>query len=76
MIGLLKRFIKEEEAQVSLEWFLVLGAAIVAAVMFASSYRKMAYSSEMQYIAEIHDTYDELCSYVETTLESEFEVCG
>jgi uncharacterized protein (UPF0333 family) len=68
VIADIKQFIEEEQAQVSIEYFLLVGAAVVAAIMAASSYRKMSYASEMKYIEEIQDTYDTLCSYVETHL--------
>lgn len=74
--GSLLRFLDEESGQVSVEYYLMVGAAILAAVMMISTYRKTAYANEMKYISEIHSTYDTMCTYIETYLEADFDVCG
>jgi Flp pilus assembly pilin Flp len=64
------RFLKEESGQASIEYILVVGAVMVAAVMLAYSYRKMTYSSlySMSYEAT-NQTLDTLCEYVAENLD-------
>jgi len=67
----LTMFLCEEEAQGNIEYYLLLGSAIIAAVILASSYYKIAYKRLMRYNETISSTYDELCRYVAKYLESE-----
>lgn len=72
----IRGFIKEEQAQGSIEYILVAGAAIVTAIMIASSYRKTAYSRlyTSQY-ESVNSTLNTLCTYIERYLEAQFDVC-
>ncbi len=66
----IRRFLKEESGQASIEYILIVGAAMVAAVMLAYSYRKMSYTSlyTMQYNLT-QETLDTLCEYVAENLD-------
>jgi len=64
------RFAREEEGQATIEYFLIVGAAILAAVTVASSYYKMGYSSGMSFLETVNDTYQTVCTYVAKNLEA------
>jgi uncharacterized protein (UPF0333 family) len=67
----IREFIKEDGGQVSIEYYLILATALIAAAMMASSYYKIAYNKEYSYIKEIEDTYDSLCEYIAGHLDVE-----
>ncbi len=64
------RFLAEEKGQASIEYILILGTIMIAAVMLAYSYRKMTYSSlySMSYEAT-NQTLNTLCEYVAENLD-------
>jgi Flp pilus assembly pilin Flp len=66
----LKQFLGEEKGQATIEYFLLVGSIMVAAVMVFSSYYKMTYRSEQKYIVHINDTQTTLCNYVQTYLNA------
>lgn len=64
----LYEFFKEESAQGSIEYLLIVGAALVAAAMMASSYNKMTYQSIYSQSQSLEDTLTSLCQGVEKQL--------
>ena len=63
-------FIVEEQAQASIEYLLLVGAAMLAALIFAVSYRKMSYDVlYRQYYENINETYNTVCKYLAENLD-------
>ncbi len=63
-------FIVEEEGQASIEYLLLVGAAMLAALVFAVSYKKMSYDViTRQYTENINETYNIVCNYVAENLD-------
>jgi uncharacterized protein (UPF0333 family) len=67
----ISHFINEEEAQASIEYFLVVGSIMVAAVMIFSSYNKLGYSSAMKFNESVYDSGEIMCNYIEDHLDAE-----
>jgi uncharacterized protein (UPF0333 family) len=66
----LNRFFTEEKGQASIEYILIVGAVMIAAVMLAYSYRKMSYSSLYSMSYEVtNQTLNTLCEYVAENLD-------
>ncbi len=66
----LSRFTSEEEGQASIEYLLLVGAAMLAALIFAVSYRKMSYDVlYRQYYENVNETYNIVCRYVADNLD-------
>jgi len=63
-----KHFIDEEHGQGTIEYLLIMGGVILAAVMFASTYKKMGYRSVYEYNASVQETQEILCEYLKTYL--------
>jgi Flp pilus assembly pilin Flp len=63
------RFLKEESGQASIEYILIVGAVMVAAVMLAYSYRKMSYSSIYTMNISTQETLNTLCGYIAENLD-------
>jgi Flp pilus assembly pilin Flp len=63
-------FIVEEQGQASIEYLLLVGAAMLAALIFAVSYRKMSYDVlYRQYYENVNETYNVVCRYVAENLD-------
>lgn len=65
---MMSSFWKEEEGQGQVEWILMLGAILVAAVMIASSYYKLSYRAFNDFDITVNDTYNTVCGYLEKNL--------
>jgi uncharacterized protein (UPF0333 family) len=64
------KFLKEESGQASIEYILIVGAVMVAAVMLAYSYQKMTYSSLYTISYEVtNQTMSTLCGYIADNLD-------
>ena len=63
------RFLKEEQGQANLEYLLIMGAIMIAAVAAAYSYRKMSYSSIYKMDITAQETLDTLCGYIADNLD-------
>jgi Flp pilus assembly pilin Flp len=77
MIRNLKEFLKEEEGQGSIEYLLMVGSAMLAGVLIASSYSKLTYRS-MSSLEDTTEGYGQaVCDYLNANLPigSELEVC-
>jgi uncharacterized protein (UPF0333 family) len=66
----IRHFISEEEAQASIEYFLMVGSIMVAAVLIFSSYYKLGSSGAMKFNESVYRTGEIVCDYVEDHLES------
>jgi len=63
-------FIVEEDGQASIEYLLLVGAAMLAALIFAVSYRKMSYDVlYRQYYENVNETFNIVCKYVAENLD-------
>ncbi len=66
----LRGFIVEEDGQASIEYLLLVGAAMLAALIFAVSYRKMSYDViYRQYSENVNETFNIVCEYVAENLD-------
>jgi uncharacterized protein (UPF0333 family) len=73
-------FFREEQAQASIEYFLMVGSVIVAAAMIFSSYYKMSYTGMDRLNVSSSEIATETCNYVANALDATFiignQTCG
>lgn len=73
-------FLTEEKGQATIEYFLILGSAMVAAVMIASSYYKVGYTARQDQLSSTSEISNTLCEYMGEALKNagfltEYDFC-